>query len=188
MKSKPRIALIADEFTRMALEPEADLIYLTPGNWYWQLLGRKKPDCLLVESAWRGYGDRWKGKIASPVNGLDESKKYNRSLEMVVEWFRKRQIPTLFWNKEDPVCFVRFAKAASLFDVIYTTDSNSEERYRTPAFRDAKFIGTLPFAVQPKLFYPDDRIRRLPGVAFAGGYYDAEYPQEASSRNLFSQH
>src|SRR5690606_42129684 len=36
---------------------------------------------------------------------------------------RSQGIPSLFWNKEDPVHFDRFRKAAALCDHVFTTDS-----------------------------------------------------------------
>ncbi len=174
-----RVALIADEFTSIALESGAQLIHLSPGNWRWQLIGRKKPDLLFVESAWRGVDNNWKGKIAQPVGtSPGELNRENKPLVSIVNWFRKKQIPTVFWNKEDPVCFNRFANIASLFDVIYTTDKNSEHRYRASHF-NASHIGTLLFAAQPDLFYPDKTIKRSRSIAFAGGYYGVEYPERS---------
>ena len=188
MRRKPSIALIADEFTQLALTPEAEIIHLTPHNWRWQLLAHKTPDMLFVESAWRGYGDRWKGKLAQPLNCPDSNNinharnTINSTLINIVQWFKQRRIPTLFWNKEDPISFARFKDVATLFDVIYTTDCNSEANYRSAAFANTQFVGTLPFAVQPKLFYCDNRIHRLPNIVFAGGFYGDEYPQRSQQQ------
>ena len=90
MKHKPRIALIADEFTQIALAPEADIIHLTPNNWRLQLLGRKAPDMLFVESAWRGYKNSWQGKLAAPlgVDTANSDSNTNSALNSIVKWFR----------------------------------------------------------------------------------------------------
>lgn len=184
VKRKPRIALIADEYTAIALEPEAEIIHLTPRNWRWQLMGRKRPDLLFVESAWRGIKGTWKGKIAASVADIPASNIQPALITDIVAWFQQRKIPTLFWNKEDPVCFKRFAQTAALFDLIYTTDQQCEVNYRSPAFAKTQFVGTLPFAVQPAHFHPDHRINRLPNIVFAGGYYGAEYPQRSQQQEV----
>ena len=188
MKRKPSIALIADAFTQLALTPEVEVIHLTPRNWRWQLLAHKPPDILFVESAWRGYRDKWKGKLAQSLNHSDSrnpdhaSTATSNTLINIVQWFKQRRIPTLFWNKEDPISFTRFKAVAALFDVIYTTDCNSAANYRSAAFANTQFVGTLPFAVQPRLFYCDNRIHRLPNIVFVGGFYGNEYPQRSQQQ------
>ena len=42
---------------------------------------------------------------------------------------RRPAIPTVFWNKEDPVHFDDFADAATQFDWIFTTDADCIDRY-----------------------------------------------------------
>ena len=170
-QQKPRIALIADEYTRAGLAPEADIIHLTPANWRWHLTLGKRPDFLMVESSWRGYDDSWKGKI------VDYGK--NTALEHLVAKCRKRKIPTLFWNKEDPVCFTRFSEAAKLFDVIYTTDEGSLPGYRQLPDNGFQYVGILQFAAQPTIHYPGNDEERIAGIAFPGGYYGDEYPNRS---------
>ena len=75
-----KVGLIADEFTRVILELESDvdLVNLTPMDW-WLKLKIHSIDILLVESAWLGYKDAWKGKIAR-YNTQQQSQSLNKLL------------------------------------------------------------------------------------------------------------
>lgn len=150
------------------------MIHLTPANWRWRLRLGKRPDCLLVESAWRGYRAGWKGKIVDYGN--------DNTLEQLVYWCRQRNIPTLFWNKEDPVCNNRFIEAAKLFDTVYTTDEGSLKTYQQLTGQSFHHVGVLQFAAQPAIHYPGTNRERLPGAVFTGGYYGDEYPQRSQQQ------
>lgn len=139
-----RIALIADELTRNCLEDECVTYNLTALNWRW-VLRFWKPDFLFVESAWGGYRDGWKFKIASYP---DHPERNNHKLARLVAYARNRGIPTVFWNKEDGVHFDRFIDSAKLFDHIFTVDENCVPRYRA-VVGAAVTVNTLMFAVQP---------------------------------------
>ena len=174
MKKRIRIAVVVDNITAHSLAPDAGLIHLTPCNWRWQLRFNK-PDFLFVESAWRGYKGKWQGKIASCAS----DRKQSQSLNKIVEWCNKNRIPTVFWNKEDPIHFNRFQKTSLPFKYVYTTDANTLEDYQQLKHREAEFTGVLPFAAQPVHFKPAPYDKRESSVAFAGGYYGDELPERS---------
>lgn len=142
-EKKLRIALVADDLTRQCLELEGDVRNLTPLNYRW-VLGRWKPDFLLVESVWEGFKGAWKFKVAAYP---DHPKRSNRTLKALVAAARHRGIPTVFWNKEDGVHFDRFSQSAILFDHIFTVDENCIPRYAQIA-EPGTTINSLMFAVQ----------------------------------------
>src|SRR5262249_8919100 len=85
---------------------------------------------------------------------------------------RRRSIPTVFWNKEDPVHFARFIHVARLFDHVFTTEEACLDAYRgagVPADR----VHPLLFAAQPAMHYPGNGARENV-VCFAGSYGEAE--------------
>jgi hypothetical protein len=157
---------VLDGMSVAGFGPECEL--LLPDRTDWQAdLEAFEPDFLLVESAWRGNDDRWRYCVGSyagaEYRGLPQ-------LRALVAWFRDRGLPTVFWNKEDPVHFDKFAEAASLFDLVYTSDENSVERYRAHGGA-ASFVGTLQFAAQPRLHHPFGPAKRDPSPVFAGTFY-----------------
>lgn len=160
-----KIALIADILTTTALEYEADIYKITPLN-YKVILKFWNPDMLFVESAWQGYKNRWKYKIA---NYPDHTRRNNNKLAQVVTYAKKLGIPTVFWNKEDGVHFNRFIKSAKLFEHIFTVDENCIPRYRK-VVNDDITINTLMFAIQPKIHAFTGFNFKYNHVNFVGSY------------------
>jgi hypothetical protein len=160
-----RIAIISDDITRENLAPQWPLIGITPLNYRWKLRW-SKPDFLLVESAWQAQGGAWKYKIASYP---DVPKRNNRALARVVAYARDLGIPTVFWNKEDGVHFERFIESAKLFDHVFTVDENSVPRYRAVLGPNVS-VGSLMFAVQPKMHFATGEKVKYPRANFVGSY------------------
>lgn len=164
--SKIRVALVSDELTSTALDQEATKVFhLTNKNWFW-CFNIFKPDFILVESAWRGYNDKWRYKIASYP---EHPERNNLQLRKLLELADKYNIPAVFWNKEDGAHFERFIDSASLFKYILTVDENCVERYQTILGDNVK-VGVLPFAVQPKFHHPTILPPRYRRSLFVGSY------------------
>lgn len=172
-----RIGLVADEFTRRCLELEQgiEVVNLRKGKYPLQVL-LKGLDLVLVESAWLGYKNSWKRKVAfydDTANSFDH-------IHWLTTLCRIKSIPTLFWNKEDPVCFERFKHQVPKFDVVLTTDSNMLSRYQKET--KAKKVLQQSFFFQPELHNPEpiDKSNQYDGkTLFCGGYYGKEYPNRA---------
>ena len=182
MYKRAKIALIADLATIVGLNPDAEIIHITPKNW-WFKINVYKPDYLLVESAWRGYKNTWQGRIVD---------KQDQTLINIVNYCKMVNIPTIFWNKEDPLYFERFKQTAVLFDYIFTTDSASIYKYWK--IKENKFLSvdTLMFCAQPKLHFPPMRTVREDAVVFLGGYYGEELSKRSKQQQniltAFNQH
>ncbi|WP_215112316.1 MULTISPECIES: glycosyltransferase [unclassified Exiguobacterium] len=158
-----KVAAIFDEFTMASYKPECQLITFTPDNWKTVLLD-EQPDVLVVESAWKGNAGAWEKKIVKYGTNTWEE------LDALLAWCRYHNIPTVFWNKEDPIHYDRFIETAKRFDYVYTTDMNRVPNYKEDCGHDR--VDALPFAAQPKEHNPI----RLPGTrepyaCFAGSYY-----------------
>ncbi|MGD7003624.1 glycosyltransferase [Corynebacterium halotolerans] len=141
-----------------SFSPEADFQPLTMRDWLVELTA-SQPDLLFVESAWRGHRNSW----------WNEVQRCGPELLGILEWCNSRNIPTVFWNKEDPVHFSTFLNTAQLFDVIFTTDVDCVPRYKASLNHDRVYF--LPFAAQPKFHNPIEEFNRLEGCSFAGAYY-----------------
>lgn len=163
-----KVAAVVDRFTRASLAPEVQLLSLDARLWPIEL-ARFRPDLVFVESAWRGRRDTWKGMIASYPGR-------RRSLRLqALAWAcRRLQIPSAFWNKEDPVHHDRFIAAARLFDAVFTTAAETVDDYRRACGHDR--VGVMPFAVQPEIYRPLDLIRSE-RIVFAGSYGESHFPE-----------
>lgn len=162
--SKVKVAAIVDEFTLECFRMEVDLLCISPTNWRNEF-EEFAPDLLFVESCWFGNKKTWGGLMygytSNGPNHMD-------ALIQVINYCRKKGIPTVFWSKEDPVHYSRFAPTAKLFDYVYTTDANMVQSYKSEYDIDAE---PLSFFCQPKVHNPVEVIARSPKAAFAGSYY-----------------
>jgi hypothetical protein len=157
-----KIAVIFDEFTYNSFKYEFNAVPIEPTNWL-EVFETEKPDLFLCESAWSG--GPWKGRIH-----YHGPKIRNRDILMeVLEYCNSKDIPTIFWNKEDPTNFQKFFDTAIKFDHIFTTAEECIDVYKEKYGH--KSVNLLMFAAQPKMFNPIERKERTEDVIFAGSWY-----------------
>lgn len=171
-----RAGVILDEFSALAFGFEWDQVPLDPETWSAQLAD-PGIDLLFVEAAWNGNGGAWAYQLTG-------SQAPSPALRGLVEACQARGIPTVFWNKEDPAHYADFLDTARLFDVVFTTDVDSRERYLQDLGTDRVWV--LPFAAAPDLHNP---VRELANtadrdLAFAGTYYAHRFPERRAQMDL----
>lgn len=174
-KDKPyrniRVASVLDEFSEVAWGEEFDLVPVTPDNFERVLgqMGKARIDLLLVESAWRGSAGAWYGHIVGPQAP-------SKDLQALVRCARRRGIPTIFWNKEDPAHFEDFINSAKLFELVFTTDGATLTAYEREA--PGKPVEVLPFAAQPAIHNPvvEHGHTRSGDFVFGGTYFAEKFP------------
>ncbi len=167
-----RVAAVLDTFSEASFAPECDMVTFRPDNWE-PVLAQQPPHLLFVESAWKGAGGSWQYQVGTYHHAESVGLPH---LAALVAWCRARDIPTVFWNKEDPIHFGRFAQAAQLFDVVLTTDADCIDRYRSLINLRAHVVDVLPFAAQPALHHPVTLEPRVATPAFGGTYYRNRHP------------
>ncbi|WP_369818976.1 glycosyltransferase [Oerskovia sp. Root918] len=171
-----RVGVVLDDFSRLAFEFEWDQVLLKPPSWR-QVLADEPIDLLFVESAWNGNGGAWQYHLtgtSAPRPAFVE----------LVAYCREQGIPTVFWNKEDPVHFEDFLDAAALFDHVCTTDVDRVPDYVARLGHDR--VSVLPFAAQPAIHNPVRSHGRGPerDVAFGGMYFAHKYPERREQMDL----
>lgn len=167
-----RVAAVMDRFTLDSYAPECNLLELTPTGWKTEI-DQFAPDLVFIESAWKGKDDLWYRKIA---NGSKEF------FEMA-DYCHAKKIPMVFWNKEDPIYTTTFLPVAHACDVVFTTDIDCIEQYKTALGHDRVYH--LHFAAQPKLHNPIEKYERKNKFCFAGAYYH-RYPKRAEVFDAFA--
>lgn len=167
-----KVACIMDEFTFSSYQPECDLMQLSVEGWQAELEAFK-PQLLFIESAWRGKDEAWGSKVGH----------MSEELQGIVNWCRAHSVPTIFWNKEDPVHFETFLNTARLFDCVFTTDIDCIHRYKAALNHDRVYL--LPFACQPAVNNPIEKYPRKDAFCFAGAYY-VRYPERTRDLGNFS--
>ncbi len=158
-----RVAAVMDEFTFHAFSHECELVAITPDSWREQF-SEEPPDLLFIESAWKGHEDSWERKISNATSEILE----------VIARCRSLKIPSVFWNKEDPVHFGTFLKIAQAVDFVFTTDIDCVPAYKKQLQHDRVYV--LPFAAQPRAHNPLEKYERKHALCFAGSYY-LRYPE-----------
>ena len=169
-----RVAVILDDFSALAFGYEWTQVALTPDRWQQQMAGVR---LLFVESAWAGNGGAWRYQLTG-------ANAPSPALIALLAWCRAHEVPTVFWNKEDPVHHEDFLGTALLFDHVLTTDGDLVEAYRARLGHHR--VGVLPFAAQPAVHHP---VRTGPGyaerdVAFAGMYFAHRHAERRAQMDL----
>ncbi|MBH3424053.1 glycosyltransferase [Pseudomonas gessardii] len=169
-----KVACVMDSFTYDAYRHECQLLQLTPAHGLAELEAFQ-PELLFIESAWRGQDDLWRNKVGH--NGEE--------LRKIVQWCKDHGVPTVFWNKEDPVHYETFLNTAKQFDWVFTTDIDCIHRYKGALGHERVYL--LPFACQPAVHNPIELYERKDGFCFAGAYY-VRYPERTRDLvNLISE-
>lgn len=170
-RTRLRVSAIVDEFTETCLAPDCHLTNLTRGGWESEL-EESEPQLLFVESAWRGSGGTWHNAVSE----------FGVELRGILAWCAQNGVPTVFWNKEDPVHFATFINAAARFEHVFTTDLDCVPRYKAALGHDRVYL--LPFAAQPRVHNPIETMARKSAFSFAGAYY-RKYPERSRDLDSF---
>lgn len=167
-----RVACIMDRFSYDSYKPECQLRQLTPEHWQ-QEIEEFLPDLLFIESAWQGQDKLWYRKVDRGSKEIFE----------LTSYCQQKEIPIVFWNKEDPVYTDSFMTTARMADVIFTTDIDCVEKYKAELRHDRVYH--LHFAAQPKIHNPIEKFERKDKFCFAGAYYH-RYKKRAEVFDRFS--
>ena len=166
-----KVAFICDEMTWKNFSRECKCVFLTPKDWK-KILKEFAPDILFCESAWTGiekYKNSWRGRIYKNERLLCENR---RTLLKIIDYCKKKEIATVFWNKEDPVYFddpnYNYSNTAIKCDFVFTTAEECVERYKALGHKNVK---TLMFGISPKLFNVAKNVQKRNVAVFAGSWY-----------------
>ena len=163
-----RIAVICDQFYWDSVKDAADFIYIEPDNWQECV---KDIDCLLIVSAWQGLGEsaKWRGVA-------HEGTKRRALAYEIIEHCKQRNVPAIFYSKEDPPNYDAFLGLAKKCDFVFTSDDGCVPKYREDCGHDR--VWPLHFCINP-VYHNPVGLRHQPkeeGVLFAGSWMK-KYPE-----------
>lgn len=165
-KSPATAVTILDAFSMECFSPELTAVPVSRVD-YEQALEYYNPEFILVESAWQGNEGAWTYQLVG-------SQGPRPAFYEFVAAARRRDIPIVFWNKEDPPHFSEFLPVAKEADLVLTTAGELIDEYREAVGHE--HVDVLPFAAQPAIHHPFGGIRDR-DICFAGQYFAHKYPE-----------
>ncbi len=155
-------ACILDTFSYYMFKNEFNLIHITPDNWK-KVFTKNKVDFFFMEFIWSGYKNSWLG-FRNQIHNADND------LYKILTYCKDNAIPTIIWNKEDPMYFNDAIELAKHFDIVYTLEDSLVDRYKEILGHNRVY--TLSYAINPKIHNPINK-KPLPDneIVFPGSYY-----------------
>ncbi|APF39944.1 glycosyltransferase family 2 protein [Neomicrococcus aestuarii] len=165
-----RIGIISDLFLYKSFVGLADFVPITPDNYAEHL---DSLDVLLVVSSWRGIDNvSWVG-----LGGNSPTRRV--LLDEIIPQCKAKDIPVVFYSKEDPPNYERFVTISKHCDHIFTSAEEMIPRYQRDA-PDAKSYNVLPFGVNPLSHSPiGSRMFPSSTAFFAGSWFTKKYSERA---------
>lgn len=157
-----KVACVLDKFSYYMFKNEFQLIHITPDNWK-KVFKNKDIDFFFMEFIWSGHKDSWLGFRNQMHNP-------NNEIHKILNHCKNNAIPSVIWNKEDPMYFDDAVRLAKNFDVVFTLENSLIQKYKEILGHNR--IYTLSYAINPKLHNPINK-KPLPekDIVFPGSYY-----------------
>lgn len=160
-------ATVLDTFSQDCFAPELAAVPVSRVDFH-QAFEYYDPQFLLIESAWNGSDGAWQEQLVTPTGPRPD-------VHRLISTARERDIPVVFWNKEDPPHFEQFLPVARLADYVFTTAGELVEDYAQEVGH--RRVDVLPFAAQPLIHHPFTAERRDREICFAGQYFAHKFPE-----------
>ena len=170
------VGIISDEFLFNSFKDVVNLEYIS-----WNNPQIKNYDFVIFATTWKGIDGSWEG-AGHPNN------EKRREMERLVERFNDKNVPTVFYSKEDPVNYHLFKSLAKNCKYIFTTAMESVKNYRE--FTGNNNVNVLQFGINPKIHNPVGSRTKYASqfkdhILFAGSWL-SKYPVRMSeTKKLF---
>ena len=172
-KQKIKIAIVADEFLYDSFKDISEFIYVKPDTYQDYI---DQVEFLLVVSAWRGLNGEW-------MLMTKEGSENNRIVFEMIDAYKKKGKPVVFYSKEDPPNYEFFLPIAKKCDVIFTSCLEKIDDYK----RDCKTenVYVMEFCINPVFHNPIGmkNANRSNGVFFAGSWMQ-KYPERVKALEI----
>ncbi|WP_120520402.1 glycosyltransferase family protein [Arthrobacter celericrescens] len=167
-----KVGVIADQFTSATIAHSFETVPLSRTEGFVQVASLDL-DAIFVESAWEGPDYQWRRGVAYYPGEIAD-------LERIIKVARARDIPVIFWNKEDPVHFRAFERTAAMMDHVFTTDADMVGKYLQNDESVVQTVSSLPFYAEPAIHnpLPTDRPYQHT-VSYAGTYYGDRFKERS---------
>lgn len=167
-KPKYKVGIIADEFLYNSFKDIVDITYIGSNA----QLENLEFDFVIVATTWRGIDESWQG-AASPKS------KMRMHLMSMLDELVERQVPLVFYSKEDPVNFHLFKDIATKCDYILTTAQEVVNDYIE--YTNNTNVKVLQFGINPHYHNPigtrTAEARKHQNEVIFAGSWTKKYPE-----------
>lgn len=165
--------LIADRFLYDAYKDVGECICITPDN-YIEMIDNLS--FLIVASAWHGLNNEWDGMTKTDTE-------QGKAVFDVIKKAKEKEVPVVFYSKEDPPNYEHFVHIAKECDYIFTSAAEMIENYKKDCHN--KNVDSLCFGINPILHNPIGICSVEPeeGVIFSGSWM-AKYPDRIAKMEV----
>ena len=173
-----RIGLVCDEFFYESISAAADFVFLTPDNWKEEI--DKGLDVLLFVSAWRGLNGEWRG--LATLSQTSKNPKRLLALEML-QYSKDKNIPTVFYSKEDPPNYEMFLDYARCCDYVFTSAQECIPYYHEDCERED--VEAVCFGINPLFHNPIGfRNEEKEDIVLFSGSWMEKYPDRCKELSV----
>ena len=165
-KLDSKIGIICDQFYWDSICSAADFKYISPSVTEEEL---SKLDCMLVVSTWTGLkNEEWRG-IST------EHRPMRIRAEEIIDICRKRNVPTIFYSKEDPPNYDLYVGLAQKCDFVFTSAAECIPDYKRDCGHDRVYA--MKFCINPTVHNPVGmrHAAKERNVIFSGSWME-KYP------------
>lgn len=143
-KVDANIGFIADEFLYNSYKDVAHVHHIS-SEWTKEGVDALDLDMMVIATAWKGMDGSWKGL------STHTHEKRQIAYELI-SYLKSKNIPTVFYSKEDPVNYDLYKDLAKECDYVYTSAVECVEDYKAYCGHDN--VDVLEFGVNPHYHNP----------------------------------
>lgn len=168
-----KVGIIADTFLYDALKGVCHLTYLND-----EFIDDAY-DLIIVASTWKGIDGYWDG-VTNP------NREKFAELQKLIHYYQSKNIPVIFFNKEDPVNFDVFLPHAQLADVIVTTEAALIPTYQKHVNHQRVYHLKFPINLRQHNSVGIESSLNTKEVVFAGSWIEKYTERNQDARVIFN--
>jgi hypothetical protein len=176
------IAIVTDSLAYNYFNNSANLFYVGPEN-YKDVIDNKDIDLFMFITCWQGMNNEdWRG--------MSGNKEVRSKLVDIFKYCKYKNIPSIYWSKEDPVHYDRYHELSEYADYIFTTAEECIPDYML--YTGNTNVFTLQYGINPYIHNPigfrinnRENFKTKDQILFAGSWYIKHKKRALDQKKLF---
>jgi len=176
------IAIVTDSLAYNYFNNSANLFYVGPNN-YKEVINNNNIDLFMFITCWQGMNNEdWRG--------MSGNKDIRNQLIEIFRYCRSKNIPSIYWSKEDPVHYDKYHELSRYADYIFTTAVECIPDYILYTGNNNVF--PLQYGINPYIHNPigfrvnnEKNFKTNNQILFAGSWYTKHKKRAVDEEKLF---